>query len=119
MFLLSQTPAPPAPVGGGGGGALSTQRCSLNSALKFSHPIPPLFSTRRPPNFSPLRAKPTRKPPIFVVNPDANSTAAPKPTNTEADSSSSASLVGEETVPLEGVIQFEKPSFYTRIDKWG
>lgn len=120
MFVISQTPAPPPPaVGGGGGGVLSTQRCSLNSALKFSHPIPPLFSSRRPPNCSPVPPKPSRNSPILVANTEANSNspAANKGSSSEGDAK--VSLVGEDSVPLEGVIQFEKPSFSDKLDKWG
>lgn len=37
----------------------------------------------------------------------------------ESSSSPPITLVSQDSVPLEGVIQFEKPSFSARIDKWG
>lgn len=37
----------------------------------------------------------------------------------ESSSPPNITLVSQDSVPLEGVIQFEKPSFSARIDKWG
>lgn len=113
MYLLSQTPAAPASLTS----SSTTHKCS--SPLKHTLPIPPLFSTRRPPNFS-IR---TRKSPLFCVSSEAtnnNSNNAP-PLSKSGESSSSPpiTLVSQDSVPLEGVIQFEKPSFSARIDKWG
>ncbi|KAL3840508.1 hypothetical protein ACJIZ3_025099 [Penstemon smallii] len=100
----------------GGGGAIlsSAHHCSL----KFAHPIPPLFSKRRP-KF-PLSHRPLK--PLTASN-----AADSKPTTTtttttavpiEDESSNSISFVGQENVPLEGVIQFEKPNSNSLFAKW-
>lgn len=110
MLVLSQAP----------GGALSTKRCSLSSppTPNFSKPNPLLFSYRRH-KFSP--------------RPFVNLTLATKQDISSSSSSSSTNpspfqndqetvFVGEENVPLEGVIQFDKPtssSSSSRLDKWG
>ncbi|XP_018810429.2 uncharacterized protein LOC108983295 [Juglans regia] len=109
MLVLSQAP----------GGALSTKRCSLSSPPipNFSKPNPLLFSYRRH-KFSP--------------RPFVNLTLATKQDISSSSSSSSTNpspfqndqetvFVGEENVPLEGVIQFDKPtsSSSSRLDKWG
>lgn len=101
-------------------GALSTRKGPLNSPPKFTTAIPPLFSNRRPnsvnSNSSTRRCKP------LSVNADAGggSGGATKSKPTAPFSSDeSVSFVGEENVPLEGVIQFEKPDSTSRIQKWG
>ncbi|KAL7154910.1 hypothetical protein ABFS83_03G035900 [Erythranthe nasuta] len=105
----------------GAGGALlsSTHHCSLKSV----HPIPPLFSKRRP-NFSVCR----RLKPLTIAN-AADSSGGPSTKTTTSSTvkfedqgsaaSNSISIVGQESVPLEGVIQFEKPDSSSRIAKWG
>ncbi|PHT50980.1 hypothetical protein CQW23_10727 [Capsicum baccatum] len=118
MNLLTQAPA----------GALSaTHRCSL----KFTHPIPPLFTHRRPNNI-------TCPKPLTLTNagPGENresSTATSTSTTSDGFSGSDngsgslrsdepISFVGQDSVPLEGVIQFEKPdssSLSDKINKWG
>ncbi|KAF3659853.1 hypothetical protein P3S67_011951 [Capsicum chacoense] len=118
MNLLTQAPA----------GALSaTHRCSL----KFTHPIPPLFTHRRPNNI-------TFPKPLTLTNagPGENresSTATSTSTTSDGFSGSDngsgslrsdepISFVGQDSVPLEGVIQFEKPdssSLSDKINKWG
>ncbi|WOG91886.1 hypothetical protein DCAR_0311141 [Daucus carota subsp. sativus] len=105
MFLSSQTPV--APVS-----SSTVHRCS---PLKPTLPLPPLFSTRRPPNFSIT----TRKSPLFLVNSEATSNNNNAPLPKTADSAPPITLVGQDSVPLEGVIQFEKSSFSARLDKWG
>ncbi|KAL0322975.1 UNVERIFIED_CONTAM: hypothetical protein Sangu_1916800 [Sesamum angustifolium] len=109
--LLSQAAA--------GGGALlsATHHCSL----KFAHPNPPLFSKRRP-NFSLSR----RHRPVTLANAaDSSGGAATKPTASSSnvpsgdESSNSIAFVGQDNVPLEGVIQFEKPSSTSLLVKWG
>ncbi|GAA0147258.1 hypothetical protein LIER_07003 [Lithospermum erythrorhizon] len=80
-------------------------------SLKFSHPIPPLFSKSR---FIKLT-----KPIFTVCNAIEPTTTTPPSTSPE---NNPISLVGQEDVPLEGVIQFEKPacsSPYSLINKWG
>ncbi|KAK3030230.1 hypothetical protein RJ639_038353 [Escallonia herrerae] len=117
MFLLSQAPV-------GGGGALSTQRCTLNTAPNFTHPIPPLFSCRRP-KFSLPRTTTTTKP-LTVVNAESGGGSPTAATTSKPTAASTAdepiSVVGEDTVPLEGVIQFENPgssSLVEKINRWG
>ncbi|KAL1540294.1 hypothetical protein AAHA92_24665 [Salvia divinorum] len=111
------------PAANGGGAVLSSsQHCSLKSV----HPVAPLFSKRRP-TFSASR---TIKPLTLANTVESSSGASAKP-STATNSSSSApfddqsstqnpiSLVGQENVPLEGVIQFEKPDSSSRLAKWG
>ncbi|KAM7518440.1 hypothetical protein LguiB_017402 [Lonicera macranthoides] len=118
MVLLSQVPI---------GGAtltlsLSTKRGTLNSAPKFTNPIPPLFSSRRPPKLSSTSTNPR---PLLVVNSDASGSGAgggPPPATKSTPfktNDDSISFVGEDKVPLEGVIQFEKPNSSALINKWG
>ncbi|KAB1203949.1 hypothetical protein CJ030_MR8G001943 [Morella rubra] len=106
MLVLSQAPR----------GALSAKRCSLASppVPKFNNPNPLLFSKRKP---------------KFCSRPLLNLTLATKqdissssPTTTPPPFSDDQQtvFVGEENVPLEGVIQFEKPaSCSSRLNKWG
>ncbi|KZV54519.1 hypothetical protein F511_01317 [Dorcoceras hygrometricum] len=110
--LLSQA------AGGGGGALLSSTH---QSSLKFANPIPPLFSKNRR-NFSVSR----RLKPLTLANAaeSSNGAAATKtasstttPVNDEGPSSIAS--VGQESVPLEGVIQFEKPNSSSRLAKWG
>ncbi|KAL6207970.1 hypothetical protein ACLB2K_018922 [Fragaria x ananassa] len=108
MLILSQAPT----------GALSAT-CSRKPPFKFTNPNPPIFSTRKP---------------KFVSTPNSskslNLTLA-KAVDGGLDSSSTGSnpplwnndkqpvLVGGENMPLEGVIQFDRPSSSARIRKWG
>lgn len=110
--LLSQA------AGGGGGALLSSTH---QSSLKFANPIPPLFSKHRR-NFSVSR----RLKPLTLANTAESSSggAATKPASSATipvndEGPSSISLVGREDVPLEGVIQFEKPSSSSLLAKWG
>ncbi|XP_055834705.1 uncharacterized protein LOC129903224 [Solanum dulcamara] len=130
MNLLTQAPA----------GALSaTHRCSL----KFTHPIPPLFSHRRPTQIStknPIHVSKNGPKPLTLANAESSSSGAGAPRQTSTATASTAgssssnngsssfspddsiSFVGQDSVPLEGVIQFEKPdsnSLSDKINKWG
>ncbi|KAH0695339.1 hypothetical protein KY285_022436 [Solanum tuberosum] len=130
MSLLAQAPA----------GALSaTHRCSLT----FTHPVPPLFSHRRPTQISTknqIHGSKNGPKPITLANAESSSSGAGAPreastaTTSTAGSSNSSngsasfspedsiSFVGQNSVPLEGVIQFEKPdsnSISDKINKWG
>ncbi|XP_049365165.1 uncharacterized protein LOC125829976 [Solanum verrucosum] len=130
MSLIAQAPA----------GALSaTHRCSLT----FTHPVPPLFSHRRPTQIStknPIHGSKNGPKPITLANAESSSSGAGAPreastaTTSTAGSSNSSngsasfspedsiSFVGQDSVPLEGVIQFEKPdsnSISDKINKWG
>ncbi|KAM0070990.1 hypothetical protein Hdeb2414_s0001g00019731 [Helianthus debilis subsp. tardiflorus] len=100
MFYL-QAPA-------GGTSALSTQ--TLHPP-KFS----PLFSSRRP-HFLSSTSLSDRSRSIIV---NAQPTPTPTPTPTPNSEEQPISLVSQENVPLEGVIQFEKPDTASRFRKWG
>ncbi|OWM70776.1 uncharacterized protein LOC116214163 [Punica granatum] len=109
MLVLGQ--APP-------GGALSSTKCC--SPLTSAAPSPSLFSNRRPKFFSRRGgggAPSSRKASLALAKADDavdSSTPAaipPPPPPFE--------LVGQEDVPLEGVIQFEKPRTSSPVDKWG
>ncbi|KAL8490207.1 hypothetical protein ACS0TY_025935 [Phlomoides rotata] len=111
----------PAAAAAAAGGALlsSTYHCSL----KFVHPVPPLFSKRRP-TFSLSRLLK----PITLANAAESSSGgtSTKPATTHPSSSAGPisnsdpiSFVGQENVPLEGVIQFEKPNSSALLAKWG
>ncbi|MCL7031881.1 hypothetical protein MKW94_013113 [Papaver nudicaule] len=117
MLLLSQAP----------NGGLSTRRYRISSHPQFPNPNPPLFSKKH--KF--LSKNPRNKPFNLTV---AN--AEPKADSNSPSSSSSATtkqplnspppppfnetvFVGEESVPLEGVIQFDKPNSSLQFNKWG
>ncbi|KAK6160580.1 hypothetical protein DH2020_003961 [Rehmannia glutinosa] len=106
----------------GAGGALlsSTHHCSL----KFVNPNPPLFSKRRP-NFPLSR----RLKSLSLANAaDSSGGASTNPTTSssstvpfdeQGSNPNPISFVGQENVPLEGVIQFEKPNSTSLLAKWG
>ncbi|XVE95066.1 hypothetical protein REPUB_Repub02eG0064500 [Reevesia pubescens] len=114
MFLLSSP-----------SGALSAGKCSL----KFTAPIQPFYSnsaTHRRPKFIP--PKNSRKPLHITLAKaegglDSASASAPKqsppPPPPPTFNNDETVFVGQEDVPLEGVIQFEKPSSSSRLIKWG
>ncbi|MCE2055303.1 hypothetical protein HAX54_042372 [Datura stramonium] len=123
MNLLTQAPA----------GALSATHCC---SLKFTHPIPPLFSHRRPTKISTnnsIHGPNNRPKPLILANAESSSSGAGAPRQTSTATTSTAgsssfspddsiSFVGQDSIPLEGVIQFEKPdssSFSDKINKWG
>ncbi|KAA8538264.1 hypothetical protein F0562_027913 [Nyssa sinensis] len=113
MLMLSQ-----APSGRG--------RCgSLISSPGFTQPNSPLSSNRRS-EFVPRNPITKRCPvPLTVANAEglgggpattkSNPTPSPPPFNTD----NTVTFVGEESVPLEGVIQFEKPNSSSLLNKWG
>ncbi|CAK7347383.1 unnamed protein product [Dovyalis caffra] len=117
MLLLSQAP----------GGALSAKRCT---PLKFAHQNQPLFLNSPKPKFISRKRPPfpltlakaeggldstsATKQPLSTNNPTPSpSTPAP------SFNSNDTVFVGQEDVPLEGVIQFEKPTSSGRLEKWG
>ncbi|XVF64228.1 hypothetical protein PTKIN_Ptkin09bG0151800 [Pterospermum kingtungense] len=108
MFLLSSPT-----------GALSARKCSL----KFTAPIQPLHSnsaTLRRPKFPP--SKNSRKPlHLTLAKADGGLDSAPKQAPPPPPFNNDDTVfVGQEDVPLEGVIQFEKPtSSSSRLIKWG
>ncbi|KAD4889269.1 hypothetical protein E3N88_21342 [Mikania micrantha] len=107
---LGQAPAG-AGAGAGATTALSTQ--TLHPP-KSTHPNPPLFSSRCS-NF--LSSSSSSNLRTLTVNADV--TNKPKPSSSFADSDDQPiSVVTQENVPLEGVIQFEKPDTTSRFNKW-
>ncbi|KAL6216731.1 hypothetical protein ACLB2K_009950 [Fragaria x ananassa] len=113
MLILSQAPA----------GALSAT-CSRKPPLKFTNPNPPIFSTRKPkfvstPNSSKslTLAKAVEDSTSAAVNskPPLSTAANTPPLNNDDQ----PVFVGGENMPLEGVIQFDRPSSSARIRKWG
>ncbi|XVE70229.1 hypothetical protein DITRI_Ditri10aG0056200 [Diplodiscus trichospermus] len=112
MFLLSSP-----------SGALSARRCSL----KFTAPSQPLCAnsaSHRRPKFIPPRN--SRKPLHICLakaegGVDSASASAPKQSSPPSPTfnNDDTVFVGQEDVPLEGVIQFEKPSSSSRLVKWG
>ncbi|XP_076948324.1 uncharacterized protein LOC143620533 [Bidens hawaiensis] len=101
MYLnLSQGPA--------GGAGLSTQ---TRHPPGFTQPNHPLFSNRRP-KFLSLSNNNLR---TIIANADV--TNKPQPSSNPPDQP--ISVVTQENVSLEGVIQFEKPDATSRFRKWG
>ncbi|XP_024030369.1 uncharacterized protein LOC21387291 [Morus notabilis] len=119
MLVLSQAP----------GGALSARRCSLRSSPASTTPNSPLFSNRKSKSLSTLN--PTKRFNLTLAKSDkaldSASPSAAKPSLSTPSSSISSSaigndqtiFVGDENVPLEGVIQFDKPDSSARFKKWG
>ncbi|KAF5739838.1 hypothetical protein HS088_TW12G01049 [Tripterygium wilfordii] len=109
MLLLSQAP----------GTALST---TLPSPLKFANPNPTLFANNRKARFCSTRIR-TRRVNITLAKADggvdSGSATKQTPPRSPPFGSDETIFVGQESVPLEGVIQFEKTSSSSRIDKWG
>ncbi|XP_076897146.1 uncharacterized protein LOC143550372 [Bidens hawaiensis] len=104
MYLnLSQAPA--------GGVGLSTE---TRHPPRFTHPNPPLFSNRRPKvlSTSSLPNNNNNNNNLRTVIANADVTNKPKPSSNLPDQPISV-------VPLEGVIQFEKPDATSRFRKWG
>ncbi|KAK8478260.1 hypothetical protein V6N11_024169, partial [Hibiscus sabdariffa] len=98
-------------------GALSAKSCSL----KFKVPIQPSSSSsssdfHRRPRFIPSRN--SRRPlHITLAKAEGGLDSAPKqPPPFNADDTV---FVTQEDVPLEGVIQFEKPGSSSRVSEWG
>lgn len=120
MILISQAP----------NGALSATS-SLSSPAKFVNANPSLFAHHKP-KFITKRNQVNVKPLLIsyakaegsVESGSASNSVAPTSTSSSSSSSSSANdemvFVGGKDVPLEGVIQFEKPSSNSsRFQKWG
>lgn len=111
MLLLSQAPR----------GALSAKR---RTPLKFAHQNPPLFFNSTKPKFN-SRKQSTFPLTFAIPEGGLDSTSATKQslsTNNPTPSPSTPNdtvFVGQEDVPLEGVIQFEKPTSSGRLEKWG
>ncbi|XP_052191571.1 uncharacterized protein LOC127800795 [Diospyros lotus] len=117
MMMLSQAQPPSA------GGATSASRCSLSSPSQFTHSSS-LFVHIRPKFLSRSDPKANRFPSLLTAaNAEGGGGPATKPSPPAprpyiADDTA-VSFVGEESVPLEGVIQFDKPNSSSLISKWG
>ncbi|KAK1432300.1 hypothetical protein QVD17_09195 [Tagetes erecta] len=117
MYLNLTQPPTGASAGAGAGAstALSTQ--TLHPP-KFTHPNPPLFSNRRPKLLSTSSSTSSSSNLRTVtVNADVTNKSS-KPSSNFSDEQP-ISIVTQENVPLEGVIQFEKPDATSRFKKWG
>ncbi|KAE8727862.1 putative DAZ-associated protein [Hibiscus syriacus] len=97
-------------------GALSAKKCSL----KFAVPIQTSTSNssiHRRPRFVPSRN--SRKPlHITLAKAEGGLDSAPKQSSPPFSNDDTV-FVGQEDVPLEGVIQFEKPNSSSRVSEWG
>ncbi|XP_074586697.1 uncharacterized protein LOC141842383 [Curcuma longa] len=115
MLLLSQAP--------NGGLTATARRCpsssssssSSSSNLTFSKPHPSLFShsRRRFPSWNP------RRPPSFYRSAPAGPIPRPLHSPTASIQDEEAVSVGDDGVPLEGVIQFDKPESSSKLLTWG
>ncbi|KAJ8645362.1 hypothetical protein MRB53_007110 [Persea americana] len=110
MLHLAQTPCR----------ALSARRPPLSSPLLTANPKPPLFSHHKSGLSSSNNTPKTR---LTLANADAgadpNRPLSPAPPFSADEKTVS---VGEDGVPLEGVIQFEKPnssSSLSQLNSWG
>ncbi|XP_039136916.1 uncharacterized protein LOC120274450 [Dioscorea cayenensis subsp. rotundata] len=105
MLLLSQAP----------NGALSARRCTSRPPLRFSTSKTPLFSRPKPSIAPPRR-------PLLSFSTSNGAASDPAPPSTSPVSSSTqideTVFVGDENVPLEGVIQFDKPSGPSKLLSW-
>uniref|UniRef100_A0A1D1XT85 Uncharacterized protein n=1 Tax=Anthurium amnicola TaxID=1678845 RepID=A0A1D1XT85_9ARAE len=120
MLLLSQAP----------NGALSARRCTPASPLPpLPRPNPPLFS-KCPPAL-PRRTHPGRKLALALASstspeggagdpgPSSSGRIASPPSPPPFPGGDETVFVGEEGVPLEGVIQFDRPGPSSRLESWG
>lgn len=106
MLLVSQAAS---------GGLSGRACCSFSPPLKFSNPKPVLFSNRRSLGRT-LR--------ITLARADGGLDSTPATKQIPSESlpldNDPTVFVGQESVPLEGVIQFEKPNATaSRLEKWG
>ncbi|KAL9272086.1 hypothetical protein AKJ16_DCAP14165 [Drosera capensis] len=115
MLGLSPPPATP----------LAAARCfpSSSSPLKLTtNQKPTLFAKSKPPTRSFINPI-SKRFPLAISNSDAAAPLKQDASSTPSTPSYSASdetvSVGEEGVPLEGVIQFEKSGSGSKIQKWG
>lgn len=122
-MIPTRTPITGAPI------PSATCRCSLPSPPRLTHlHRSSLFShraTRFPSKTNPNKSGDKLRNPLIVANAEATtggggpaSNLSPPPPSTSSDDAS-VSFVGEEGVPLEGVIQFDKPDSSSLITKWG
>lgn len=122
MSLLSSNASAGAAAGG-----LS---CTGNPSFKFALSNPPSFySCRRPSNLPTISSRLVRRPnPLLLAIPKfagpfhrTFAGSGPPAATDDGKDANTITFVGKEDVPLEGVIQFEKPgsSIFNLISKWG
>ncbi|KVI06737.1 Protein of unknown function DUF3054 [Cynara cardunculus var. scolymus] len=99
------------------GGAASTLSTQTLHPPKFTHPIPPLFSNRRPKFLATTTSLSILR--TVVVNADVTNKSKPATASFTGSEDQPISIVSQENVPLEGVIQFEKPDTNSRFRRWG
>ncbi|KAL5558708.1 hypothetical protein UlMin_034919 [Ulmus minor] len=112
MLVLGQAPS----------GALSAQRCSLRSSPAFANPNSPLFSKRKSKFISTSNPIKPLHLTLAKAEKGVDSSSPPKQTFSSATppfDKDQTLFVGQGDVPLEGVIQFEKPDTSSRFKKWG
>ncbi|XP_061351496.1 uncharacterized protein LOC133296514 [Gastrolobium bilobum] len=117
MILVSQVPC-----------IAMFAKCSPSYSAKFiaANPLPflnpsPKFITRRS-SIRPLHltlAKAEGGIESSSATKSSSSTSTSSPTAPSPFSNDQTVFVGDEDVPLEGVIQFDKPSSSSRVEKWG
>lgn len=122
-MIPSQTPITGAPF------PSASCRCSLTSPSRLIHPhhSSSLFSHRTTRFLSKTNPKSSDKlrNPLTVSTAEATGSGGGPASNLSPANPSlstddaSVSFVGEESVPLEGVIQFDKPNSSSVINKWG
>eukprot|EP00262_Sarcandra_glabra_P006998 TRINITY_DN1955_c2_g1_i1.p1 TRINITY_DN1955_c2_g1~~TRINITY_DN1955_c2_g1_i1.p1 ORF type:complete len:272 (+),score=35.42 TRINITY_DN1955_c2_g1_i1:24-839(+) len=120
MFHLPGAGAPNGALSGSG------RRYSLSSPLLIANPNPPLFSANPNPKFNFRNPRKTLIN-LTISNAEggraADSTTAPNqalsPPPPPSFSGQETVFVEEKGVPLEGVIQFEKPNSSSRLKAWG
>ncbi|KAF9621531.1 hypothetical protein IFM89_022549 [Coptis chinensis] len=84
----------------------------LNSSN--SNPRKPLFSNKPKPKF--ISRHPIKSPNLTLV---ANAVDSRPDSSSPPFNEDETVFVGDDRVPLEGVIQFDKPDFSEKINKWG
>ncbi|KAF9623840.1 hypothetical protein IFM89_005425, partial [Coptis chinensis] len=106
MFLVTQAP----------NRALSSKQCTHSSSSQFpnSNPRKPLFSNKPKPKF--ISRNPIKSPNLTLV---ANAVDSRPDSSSPPFKEDETVFVGDDRVPLEGVIQFDKPDFSEKINKWG
>ncbi|KAL9447045.1 hypothetical protein AB3S75_014667 [Citrus x aurantiifolia] len=101
----------------------TARNCSIN--LKLSSSNPPLTSdSHKKSKFIVKTIHPRRRALSLTLakadgSVDSNNSAAATSNSTSRSFQDETVSVGQGNVPLEGVIQFEKPDFSSRINKWG
>jgi len=92
-----------------------------NSSTKFITSISPqqLFSHNQPPKFNTIKTfiRPLH---LTLAKAEGNIDSSSSPTKPSSFANDQTVFVGDKDVPLEGVIQFDKPNnSSSRIEKWG